>query len=134
MLILADENVHGDVVQRLREANFEVLSVQDIGMPGHKDREILEYSEKHGLILLSGDKDFGGLIEFGTLWGRGRVVLLRYRLINVNQMVNDIVEVIECEAETLRAGDPFVIVLSESGYRIHKPESLPSYNRESPGS
>jgi len=119
--ILADENVHGDVIQGLRRANYEVVSVQDIGLAGHKDREILEYSEKQDLILVSGDKDFGGLIEFGTLWGRGRVVLLRYNLINVNQMVKDIVEVVKREAETLGTGDPVVIVLSESGYRIRKP-------------
>lgn len=123
MRLLADENVHGDVIHGLRQANYEVLSVQDIGLTGHKDREILEYSEKQDLILISGDKDFGGLIEFGTLWGRGRVVLLRYNLINVSQMVKDIVEVVKREAETLGAGEPVVIVLSESGYRIHKPRS-----------
>ena len=123
MRLLADENVHGDVIHGLRQANYEVLSVQDIGLTGHKDREILEYSEKQDLILISGDKDFGGLIEFGTLWGRGRVVLLRYNLINVSQMVKDIVEVVKREAETLAAGEPVVIVLSESGYRIHKPRS-----------
>ena len=123
MRLLADENVHGDVIHGLRQANYEVLSIQDIGLTGHKDREVLEYSEKQDLILISGDKDFGGLIEFGTLWGRGRVVLLRYNLINVSQMVKDIVEVVKREAETLGAGEPVVIVLSESGYRIHKPRS-----------
>ena len=123
MRLLADENVHADVIHGLHQANYEVLSVQDIGLSGHKDREILEYSEKQNLILISGDKDFGGLIEFGTLWGRGRVVLLRYNLINVSQMVKDILEVTKREAETLSAGDPVVIVLSESGYRIRKPGS-----------
>ena len=120
MRLLADENVHRDVIHRLRQANHQVLSVQDIGLSGHKDREILEYSEEQDLILISGGKDFGGLIEFGTLWGRGRVVLLRYNLINVSQMVRDILEVINREAETLGAGAPVVIVLSESGYRIRK--------------
>lgn len=123
MRLLADENVHEDVIHGLRQANCKVFSVQDIGLSGHKDREILEYSEKQDLILISGDKDFGGLIEFGTLWGHGRVVLLRYNLINVSQMVKDILEVIKREAETLGAGDPVVIVLSESGYRIRKPGS-----------
>ena len=70
MRILADENVHMDIIHGLNQANFEVLSVRDIGLAGYKDREILEYSEEHDLILVSGDKDFGGLIEFGTLWGR----------------------------------------------------------------
>lgn len=123
MRLIADENVHVDVIHGLRQANYEVLSLQDVGPTGHKDPEILEYSEKHDLILISGDKDFGGLIEFGTLWGRGRVILLRYHLINISQMVKDIVEVIRREAETLRAGEPVVIVLSESEYRIHRPAS-----------
>jgi predicted nuclease of predicted toxin-antitoxin system len=123
MRLLADENVHADVIRGLRQANYEVLSVQDTGLNGRKDREILEYSEKQDLILITGDKDFGGLIEFGALWGRGRVVLLRYNLINVSQMVKDILEVIKREAATLGAEDPIVIVLSESGYRIRKPGS-----------
>jgi predicted nuclease of predicted toxin-antitoxin system len=120
MRILADENVHTGIIQGLNQANFEVLSVLDIGFAGHKDREILEYSEENDLILISGDKDFGGLIEFGTLWGRGKVVLLRYHIININRIVKDIVEVINREVEILDTPEPVVIVLSESGYRIHK--------------
>jgi len=97
MRILADENVHTDIIQGLNQANLEVLSVLDIGLAGHKDRVILEYSEENDLILLSGDKDFGGLIEFGTLWGRGRIVLLRYHIININRIVKDIVAAVKHE-------------------------------------
>ena len=96
----------------------------DIGLAGHKDREILEYSEKNELILISGDKDFGGLIEFGPLWGHGKVILLRYRLINVQRIVKNILEILNREAEMLGKEKSFVIVLSESGYRIHKPGEL----------
>lgn len=75
MLILADENLHTDIILGLRREHYKVMSVIDIGLAGHNDREILEYSEKNDLILISGDKDFGGLVEFGTLWGRGKVIL-----------------------------------------------------------
>ena len=102
MRILTNENVHTDIVRGLREANYEILFVPDIGLAAHKDLEILEYSEKNDLILISGDKGFGGLIEFGTLWGRGKVILLRYRLININRIVKDIIEVLNCEAESFR--------------------------------
>jgi len=64
MRILANENLHTEIVRGLRQGNFEVLFVPDIGLAGRKDREILEYSEQNDLILISGDKDFGGLIEF----------------------------------------------------------------------
>lgn len=122
MQILADENVHMEIIQQLRQINHKVLSIPDIGMVGHKDSDLLDYSEKHNMILISGDKDFGGLIEFGTLWGRGKVILLRYRIININRIVKDIAEVLIRETETLQNDKPVVIVLSESGYRMHKPE------------
>ncbi|MBM2834584.1 MAG: hypothetical protein HW406_1745 [Candidatus Brocadiaceae bacterium] len=80
----------------------------------------MEYSERHDLILLSGDKDFGGLIEFGTLWGRGKVILLRYRLINIDRITKYIAEVIHIEEKLNNVNKSFVIVLSESGYRIHR--------------
>ena len=124
MRILANENLHTEIVRGLQKANYDVLFVPDIGLAGHKDREILEYSEKNELVLLSGDKDFGGLIEFGPLWGHGKVILLRYRFINIQRIVKNILEILNREAEMLSKEKSFVIVLSESGYRIHKPGEL----------
>ena len=124
MRILADENLHFDIVLRLRQANHEVISVSDVGLAGHKDLKILEYAEKENLILLSGDKDFGGLVEFGTLWGRGKVILLRYRIININRIVSHILEVLDREAEVFKTEKSVIIVLSEGRYRIHKAGKL----------
>lgn len=128
MLILADENLHTDIILGLSRENYEVLSVIDIGLAGHNDREILEYSEKNDLILISGDKDFGGLVEFGTLWGRGKVILLRYRFINIDRIVKSIAKVLAREEETFRTKKSVVIVLSEAGYRVHEPGGLPNDN------
>ena len=124
MRILANENLHTEIVRGLQQANYDVLFVPDIGLAGHKDREILEYSEKNELVLISGDKDFGGLIEFGPLWGRGKVILLRYRFINIRRIVKNILEILNREGEMLSKEKSFVIVLSEAGYRIHKPGEL----------
>ena len=124
MRILADENLHFDIVLRLRQANHEVISVSDVGLVGHKDLKILEYAEKDNLILISGDKDFGGLVEFGTLWGRGKVILLRYRIININRIVSHILEVLDREAEVFKTEKSVIIVLSEGRYRIHKAGKL----------
>ena len=124
MRILADENLHFDIVLRLRQANHEVVLVSDVGLAGHKDLKILEYAEKDNLILISGDKDFGGLVEFGTLWGRGKVILLRYRIININRIVSHILEVLDREAEFFKTEKSVIIVLSEGRYRIHKAGKL----------
>ena len=121
MRLRADENLHTGIIQGLRKANFEVIFVPDIDLAGHKDREILEYAEKNDFLLISGDKDFGGLIEFGMLWGMGKVMLLRYRMLNIDRIVKNIVEVLRREEEILRSVETIMIVLSEAGYRIHKP-------------
>lgn len=118
--ILADENVHSDIVRGLRKSAYEVFFVPEIGLAGKDDQTILEYSEKHNLILLSGDKDFGGLIEFGTLWGRGKVILLRYRLINIVRIVKNIIDILINEKDFIKTEKSFVIVLSEAGYRVHR--------------
>lgn len=121
MKLLADENLHLGIIQGLRKAKFEVIFVPDIDLAGHKDREILEYAEKNDFLVISGDKDFGGLIKFGILWGTGKVMLLRYRILNIDRIVQNIVEVFRREKEILGREKTFVIVLSEAGYRIHKP-------------
>ncbi len=118
--ILADENVHSDIVRRLRNEGHDLLYVPEIGLAGSSDEKLLEHAIKHNLILLSGDKDFGGLMEFGTLWGRGKVILLRHRLINIARIVKNIIDVFEYEREFIRAEKSFVIVLAEAGYRIHR--------------
>ena len=53
--ILADENVHSDIVRRLRKQGHEVLFVPEIGLAGSSDDTILEYSIKHNLLLLFND-------------------------------------------------------------------------------
>lgn len=121
MHFLADENIHVDIINRLRQSNYEVLSVLDVSLAGQRDRDILSYSEEHNLILISGDKDFGGLIEFGTLWGRGKVILLRYHIINIERITADIIETIKRESKILGSTGSVTIALSEGGYRIHRP-------------
>ena len=120
MRILADENLHFEIVQGLRRESHEVFFVPEIGLAGQRDSVILDYAEKKKLIVLSGDKDFGGLIEFGTLWGRGKAILLRYHIINARKIVRDLNQLFVQEEKLLSAKESLVIILSESGYRIRK--------------
>jgi predicted nuclease of predicted toxin-antitoxin system len=119
--VLADENVHMDIVTGLRQRGIDLITALEAGLVGRKDEEVLEYAEKHELLLISGDKDFGGLIEFGRLWGRGRVLLLRYQILNLPRIVDGIVQVLQRESEILDLAASVVIVLSESGYRVRRP-------------
>ena len=49
--ILADENVHSDIVRGLRNAGYDLLYVAEIGLAGSSDERVLEYAIKHDRIL-----------------------------------------------------------------------------------
>ena len=119
--ILSDENVHADIVSGLRQEGFDLVTAVESGLAGRKDIEVLDYAEKYDLLLVTGDKDFGGLIEFGSLWGRGKVLLLRYKVLNILKIVEDIARTLRRESENLLQSGAFVIVLSEGGYRMRRP-------------
>lgn len=119
--LLADENVHYDIVINLQNAGFDVITVIDVGLAGCKDYQVLEYSEKEDRILLTGDKDFGGLLEFGFLYGKGKVILLRYTIMNIEKIVHELIEFLKREEKTLEKTKSLLVVLSEGRYRMHLP-------------
>lgn len=61
MAILADENTHRSVVDRLREAGYAVEWLYET-RPGESDLEILERPDIATAILITNDRDFGDLI------------------------------------------------------------------------
>jgi predicted nuclease of predicted toxin-antitoxin system len=64
--LLADENVHPDVIAFLREAGLNVESVSEQGKFGFPDTQVLQQATKEGRVVLTHDSDFGGLALFGA--------------------------------------------------------------------
>jgi len=64
--LLADENVHHDVIVFLREAGLDVESVGEQGNFGLLDTEILRQATEAGRVVLTHDSDFGGLALMGA--------------------------------------------------------------------
>ena len=56
--LLADENFNGHIVRGLlrRRSELTLLRVQDVGLRGAKDPEILEWAAEQNLILLTHDR------------------------------------------------------------------------------
>ena len=117
--LLADENVHSEIIAYLRSKGYEIITAIDEGLAGSKDYEVLVYAEKHDRILLTGDKDFGGLLEFGILYGRGKVILLRYTTMNIKVIAEEINDLLKKENKLFKGVKSLLIVLSEGRYRIH---------------
>jgi predicted nuclease of predicted toxin-antitoxin system len=61
MLLLADENVHANVVRTLREKGFNLEWVKE-SSKGASDVCILQRSDINMLVLVTNDGDFGELI------------------------------------------------------------------------
>lgn len=64
--LLADENVHPDVIVFLREAGLDVESVSEQGQFGLPDTQVLQQATEAGRAVLTHDSDFGGLALLGT--------------------------------------------------------------------
>lgn len=76
MRLLANENVPGPVVRRLRELGHDVMwSKEDL--PGKSDREVLARAQSDQRVTVTCDTDFGELAFGSGLPATCGVVLLR---------------------------------------------------------
>lgn len=82
MRFLADENVSHYVVERLRDAGFDVTAI-GLTIPGASDGDVLAAAMRDGRILVTEDRDFGELIVRQRLEVQGVVLLELDRLSNV---------------------------------------------------
>ncbi len=81
MRFLADENVSRLVVERLRGAGFDVMSIAET-RSGTSDADILKTADREDRILITEDRDFGELVLRQRLDVRGMILLELDRLSN----------------------------------------------------
>jgi len=75
-MIIADENIDGSLVEKLRTKNYEVIYIREFS-PGMKDRDIVTFVKNKSGILLTEDKDFGELV-FAYNFKNISVIFLRH--------------------------------------------------------
>ena len=75
MRLVADENLDRSVIQKLREAGHEVISVAEME-PGISDEVVHATANSAEALLITEDKDFGELVFRCSLVHQG-VILLR---------------------------------------------------------
>jgi predicted nuclease of predicted toxin-antitoxin system len=76
MNLLADEDVDGPIVERLRQDGHDVLYIAEIDA-GVPDEEVLRRANEKMALLVTADKDFGEMIFRQNLLNAGGVVLIR---------------------------------------------------------
>lgn len=119
--ILVDENVHVYLIEELIKNGYDVVTVVEKRLTGSLDRTILEVANEEDRILLTMDKDFGGILEMGYLFGKGRILLLRYRIFDFKQIGKELIYVLDKVKNEFKESKNIIVVLSEGRYRLHKP-------------
>ncbi|MBO9201505.1 MULTISPECIES: DUF5615 family PIN-like protein [Niastella] len=113
-MILADENIHGFIIKTLREAGFEVLSVQETTR-GIKDESVIQIALQNNYLLLTEDKDFGEWV-FAHHIKDLSVLFLRYSFHEYQEISKVIVHLLK--TQTLER--PFFATITTKKIRIRK--------------
>ena len=60
--LLADENIHPDVISYLRQQECDIRSIVEDDLVGQSDRTVLRAAFADGRVVLTHDSDFGTLV------------------------------------------------------------------------
>ena len=87
--LLADEHIPRTVVQRLDSYGIEVLHVEDIGMKGASDPELINYALENNYSILTRDDDFRKLGEENQVG-----VILQTKRQSKKQTASDVIKLL----------------------------------------
>ena len=88
---LADMPISPRTVSYLREAGYETMRVDKLGMERAKDRQLLRYAAERDMVIITMDLDFGGLLALSRMT---KPSVITFRLRNpdanhINKMLED---------------------------------------------
>ncbi len=101
--LLSDENFNGDIIRGLllRQPKLDLLRVQDVGLRGVNDPEILAWAASNGRILLTHDRatmpDFAysRLVEGEPMVG---MFVVNDRM-SVRQAIDELLLLVDCSEQ-----------------------------------
>jgi predicted nuclease of predicted toxin-antitoxin system len=96
---VADENVDLPIIARLRKDGHEVHAVVEMSA-GIPDEEVLKQSNQQGVVLLTGDKDFGELVYRDKRYTCG-IILIRLAGLSNTEKAGIVAEVIKDHSDEL---------------------------------
>ena len=108
--LLADENIHPDVIMFLRKNGCDIESIFDKSMQGATDKQILSYAYDTGKVVLTHDNDFGWLIlvqeqpYIGVVYLRPGHILAKFTIETLQTI----------QARAIEVNPPFILVAERS--------------------
>jgi predicted nuclease of predicted toxin-antitoxin system len=112
--LLADENIHPEVVRSLRERGVQITTVSSHGLVGRPDVDVLARATAGGAAVLTHDSDFGRLATAAGARFVG-IIYLRPGHIDPATVVGGLTAL---EAQGLDVEPPFVLVVDRRGESV----------------
>ncbi len=97
MKFLADMPVSPKTVEFLRSVGYDAIRLNDLGMQGVGDEEIIEYAAQHNYVIVTMDLDFGGYLAQKGLM-KPSVITFRFEIpevTRINRMLKEELQQIE---------------------------------------
>jgi predicted nuclease of predicted toxin-antitoxin system len=114
LLLLADENIHPDVVAGLRKRGNDVRTVVDEGLRGSDDVVILRHAHAARRVIVTHDSDFGKLaIQAGEPYTG--ILFVRPGHISPEFVLNALTAL---DASSIAVTPPFIVVLERKDDQI----------------
>ncbi len=92
MIVVADENIPQQLIEKLRSNGFEVLSIRDT-YRGIHDGKVIEIVKSLQGVLLTEDKDFGEWVFVHGIKGLS-IILLRYGKNEFDEILDSVLKVL----------------------------------------
>src|SRR5687767_1633306 len=113
MKFVADENIDLPIIARLRKDGHDVYAVIEMSA-GILDEEVLKQANQQGVVLLTGDKDFGELVYRDRRYTCG-IVLIRLSGLTMIGKIEIVADVINKHGSELENA---FTVISQRNLRI----------------
>lgn len=114
-MIIVDENVDQVLIDRLKEYDFELISIRE-EFEGINDKQVIQIAKENNGLVITEDKDFGELIFSYNIRGCS-VLLLRYKKSDYEQIEGNVFKALQYY-ET-RQGH-FFITITAKKIRVRK--------------
>ena len=107
MRFLADQDIYAVTVRLLRQIGHDAVTAAEVGQSRATDSELLAVAQREGRILITRDRDFGGLVFLQHL-GAG-IIYLRISSLSLDAVHAELERVLRLYSEEDLHG-AFVVV------------------------
>ena len=108
--LLTDENIQSEVLAFIRQNEFDVNDVKELGFTGKSDDFIFKYANNGERVIVTHDSDFGRLLFSKTNQISG-IIYLRPGHFNLEVTIKSLKILI---SQNLRVNFPFIITVENN--------------------